>query len=143
MKTTERTTLKTSGTEQVNKLLSKLIKAQEKGDTEAFANFFAHDQNMVNIGTDLDEIWYDWPSFYNWMRQMLRDNKGIHISAKDTRVTLSKNGDVAWYSQLIDTCLETKGEPTSIEGFRHTGVMEKRNSKWLIVQSHMSAPQHT
>lgn len=124
----------------VKATLSKMLRAQEKGDLKAFASSFAHDKDMVNIGTDLDEIWYDWDSFYSWMNGAISKRNGYTITEKDTHITLNKTGDTAWYSQLLDTCLETKGEPFNLEGFRHTGVMEKRDNKWVIVQSHVSAP---
>ncbi|MCT4648288.1 MAG: nuclear transport factor 2 family protein [Carboxylicivirga sp.] len=121
-------------------VLDQLIKAQEKGDLKTFSSCFAQDENTVNIGTDLDEIWYNWGSFYDWMQSAIHNRSDYSITSKDTRIQLSKSEDVAWYSQLLDTCLETKGEPFSIEGFRHTGVLEKRNDQWLIVQSHISIP---
>lgn len=124
----------------VRATLSKMLEAQENGNIQAFAETFAHDQDMVNIGTDLDEVWYSWESFFNWMAPAISNRKGYSITEKETHITLSKNENVAWYSQLLDTCLETKGEPFNINGFRHTGVMEKRNDKWLIVQSHISIP---
>lgn len=124
----------------IKSTLSKMIKAQEKGDMKAFASAFAHDSNVVNIGTDLDEVWYNWSTFYDWMSESIKTKKGLTITEKDTHITLSKKGDIAWYSQLLDTCFETKGEPFNPEGFRHTGVMEKRGTEWVIVQSHISAP---
>ncbi|MCU4165839.1 nuclear transport factor 2 family protein [Carboxylicivirga caseinilyticus] len=120
--------------------LSRMLRAQEEGDLYTFATTFAHNSDLVNIGTDLDEIWYGWKDFYSWMEAAITDRKGYTITAKDTHISLSQSGDVAWYSQLLDTCYETKGEPFNLEGFRHTGVMEKRDSKWVIVQSHVSAP---
>ncbi len=120
--------------------LSKMLRAQENADLPTFAECFAHDDDMVNIGTDLDEIWYSWNSFYSWMGKAISQRTGYTITEKDTHIVLSKNGDIAWYSQLLDTCLETKGEPFNLEGFRHTGVMEKRGNNWVIVQSHVSAP---
>jgi ketosteroid isomerase-like protein len=72
------------------------------------------------------------------MRKMIETRKGLKINAKNTNLNVSDNGDVAWYSQLIDTCIETKGDPFRLEGFRHTGVMLKINNQWKIIQSHMS-----
>ena len=125
---------------EIKDTLSMMLRAQEEGDLSTFASTFAHDNDMINIGTDLDEIWHNWSSFYTSMESAIIDGKGYTITEKDTHVKLSQSGDVAWYSQLLDTCLETKGEPFNLEGFRHTGVMEKRNEKWVIVQSHISAP---
>ncbi|MCU4155721.1 nuclear transport factor 2 family protein [Carboxylicivirga sp. A043] len=124
-------------------VLDKLIKSQEKGDLQEFSTCFAQDDKTVNIGTDLDEIWYGWQAFYDWMTTAIVNKPDYTIASKDTRIQLSQNKDVAWYSQLLDTCFETKGEPFRLEGFRHTGVLEKRDNKWLIVQSHISIPDNT
>ena len=125
---------------EVKAVLHKLIKAQETGDINVFEKCFAHDDSLVHIGTDHDEVWYDWDGFFELMKVQLEQRKGSVINYKDTTVRHNSNGDVAWYSQLIDRCPETKGDDICIEGFRHTGVMEKRDGRWLIVQSHISVP---
>lgn len=123
-------------------VLDKLIKSQEEGDLATFSSCFAKDEQTVNIGTDLDEIWYGWNAFYDWMRSAITNKPDYSIASKDTRIHISKNKDIAWYSQLLDTCFETKGEPFRLEGFRHTGVLECRKNHWLIVQSHISVPDN-
>jgi len=125
---------------EVEIVLQKLNKAQETGDINVFKECFAHDNNLVHIGTDHDEIWYDWDEYFKLMKVQLEQRKGSVINYKNTTVRHNSNGDVAWYSQLIDRCPETKDDDVCLEGFRHTGVMEKRNGKWLIVQSHISVP---
>ena len=130
-------------TAPIMQVLDILIQSQEAGNLEAFSNCFAQDENTVNIGTDLDEIWYGWSSFYEWMGTAINNKPDYTVASKDTRIQIGKSNDVAWYSQLLDTCFETKGEPFRIEGFRHTGVMEKRDGRWLIVQSHISIPDNT
>ncbi|NPA36967.1 MAG: nuclear transport factor 2 family protein [Chlorobi bacterium] len=125
---------------EVKQVLNKLIKSQEKGDIGSFAECFAHDVALVHIGTDADEVWYNWDDFYQLMKKQLSERKGITINHKNTTVRHNKNRDVAWYFQLLDRCPETKGDDVCIEGFRHTGVMEKRNGQWMIVQSHISFP---
>lgn len=132
-----------NATAPVKSLLDNLIKSQESSDIQLFAKCFAHDENTTNIGTDLDEIWYGWNAFNKWMTTAFQNKPNYTIAAKDTRIQMGKNGDIAWYSQLLDTCIETKGEPFRLEGFRHTGVVEKRDHKWLIVQSHISIPDNT
>ena len=125
---------------EVSDVLIRLIKAEEQGDIDTFADCFAHDDTLLHIGTDRDEIWYDWNSFYVFIKTRLEKQKGSTINHKDSVVHHNASGDTAWYSQLIDRCPETKGDDVSIEGFRHTGVMEKRDGKWVIVQSHLSFP---
>ena len=125
----------------VKLLLRKLITAQETGDINAFSECFTHNNNAVHIGTDQDEIWYNWQDFFNLMKIQLEQHKGSTINHKNTTVHHNSTGDVAWYSQLIDRCPQTNGDDVCIEGFRHTGVMEKKDDKWMIVQSHISFPK--
>ncbi|WP_439183468.1 nuclear transport factor 2 family protein [Carboxylicivirga taeanensis] len=127
----------------IKTVLDTLITSQENGNLQEFCNCFAQDEHTMNIGTDIDEIWYGWTDFYEWMTHAIHNKPDYTISAKDTRIQLSNDKNVAWYSQLLDTCFETKGEPFRLEGFRHTGVLEKRNGQWLIVQSHISVPDNS
>jgi ketosteroid isomerase-like protein len=57
---------------------------------------------------------------------------------RDMRITLSRSGDVAWYSCILDDYGEWKGQPYAWKNTRWTGVLEKRDGKWLIVQMHFS-----
>jgi hypothetical protein len=119
-------------------LLNALLEAQETGNIELFASCFKHDSSIVNIGTDIDEYWVGWKPFYAYMKQMIQLRHGLKITSKNTKIDVSPEADVAWYSQLIDTCIETKKDPFRLEGFRHTGVMQKVDGYWKIVQSHVS-----
>jgi hypothetical protein len=117
-----------------------LLSSQEKGDIESFTDCFLHDSSVVHIGTDVDEYFTTWRDYLHQIDEFLISRKGHEINAKETRIRLNKEQNTAWYSQLIDTCYETKGEITRIEGFRHTGVLIKTENGWKIVQSHVSAP---
>ncbi len=66
--------------------------------------------------------------------------KAISSDIKDLRVNLSKGGDVAWFSCLLDDMGEWEGKPVGWKDCRWTGVLEKRNSQWLLVQQHFSLP---
>lgn len=130
-------------TEAIKKILQKILRSQEKSDLEAFANCFLHNSSVVHIGTDMDEYFTSWNDYFHWMDDVLNSQKEHEINEKETRIYVSEDGQTAWYSQLIDTCYETKGEITRIEGFRHTGVLIKTSEGWKIVQSHISAPTET
>ena len=60
----------------------------------------------------------------------------------DETLVIHKSGDVAWFSTRLDgdaTPIE-KGEQISVRGIRITGVLEKRDSGWRVVQYHSSRP---
>jgi len=129
-------------TAPIKAVLNELLRTQEEGDIKGFSNCFAQDENTINIGTDIDEVWIGWKDFFEWMKEAIQNKQDYTISEKNTRIFIGQSNDVAWYSQLLDTCFETKSEPVRIEGFRHTGVLEKRDKRWLIVQSHISVPDN-
>ena len=66
------------------------------------------------------------------------DFKAIRYEIRDLRIKLSKSGDVAWFYCLLDDINEWKGEPANWENTRWTGVLEKRDGRWVTVQQHFS-----
>jgi ketosteroid isomerase-like protein len=70
-----------------------------------------------------------------WMNP---DFKAIRYEIKDLSINISKSGDVSWWYCMLDDINEWKEEPASWENTRWTGVLEKRNGNWVIVQQHFS-----
>ena len=83
--------------------------------TRGFDEFAAH-----------AEVWRD-PKF-----------KGTTFKFRDLDITFSQSGDVAWYSCHLDDENEWNGQPASWLNVRWTGVLEKREGDWVIVQMHFS-----
>ena len=54
------------------------------------------------------------------------------------RCHLSGSGEVAWFSAILDDCYIWDGEPGCWKDTRWTGVLEKRDGRWQIVQTHFS-----
>ena len=54
------------------------------------------------------------------------------------RCHLSRSGEVAWFSAILDDCYTWDGEPGCWKDTRWTGVLEKRAGRWQIVQMHFS-----
>jgi ketosteroid isomerase-like protein len=66
------------------------------------------------------------------------DTKYLRHEVSDLNIHLSRSGDVAWFSAILDDCGEYKGESGCWEDTRWTGVLEKRDGRWVIVQMHFS-----
>jgi hypothetical protein len=69
---------------------------------------------------------------------MSPDFKAIGYEIRDLRINISQSGGVAWFFCRLDDINEWKGEPASWLNVRWTGVLEKRNGKWMMVQMHFS-----
>ena len=57
---------------------------------------------------------------------------------KDLKITLSQSGENAWFYCNLNDMNTWKGQPANWENARWTGVLEKRNDRWVIVQQHFS-----
>jgi ketosteroid isomerase-like protein len=66
------------------------------------------------------------------------DFKAIRYTISDLHINLSASCDFAWFYCMLDDINEWKGQPASWENTRWTGVLEKRNDQWTIVQMHFS-----
>lgn len=64
--------------------------------------------------------------------------KAIKADLKDLRISLSRSGECAWWSCYLDDFNEWDGKPANWENVRWTGVLEKREGNWRIVQMHFS-----
>lgn len=64
--------------------------------------------------------------------------KAISYEIRDLDIQISQSGTVAWWYCILDDINEWKGQPANWVNTRWTGVVEKRNGKWVIVQQHFS-----
>lgn len=64
--------------------------------------------------------------------------KAIRYEIRDLKINLSQSGTVAWYFCVLDDINEWNGQPACWMNTRWTGVLEKREKKWVIVQMHFS-----
>jgi ketosteroid isomerase-like protein len=69
---------------------------------------------------------------------MSPDFKAVRFDIKDLKIKLSKSGEVAWFFCLLDDINEYKGKPANWENTRWTGVLEKRDGRWVVAQQHFS-----
>ncbi|NIN11723.1 MAG: hypothetical protein GTO61_10050 [Gemmatimonadales bacterium] len=68
------------------------------------------------------------------------DFRAVRYEIRDLQVTLSRAGNVAWFFCVLDDINEWQGQPASWINTRWTGVLEKRDGRWVMVQMHFSNP---
>lgn len=78
---------------------------------------------------ELSGIWLD-PRF-----------EATDYKIKELRINLSADGQVAWFSCFLDDHALWDGKRIGWDNARWTGVLEKRDGRWLIAQMHFSFPQ--
>jgi ketosteroid isomerase-like protein len=116
-------------TEVVAKVIDAFHTAASKADEEAYFNLMA--PNGVFLGTDATENW-DKAAFRAFAHPHFSQGKGWTFTPRDRHVYLSRDGQVAWFDELLDSA--TYGE------CRGTGVLEKLDGQWKIAQYHLTIP---
>lgn len=109
-------------------------------DIQLLYSIMANDSNFMEI-QPVDRVVRGFKEFKRnepiWMSP---DFKAIRYEIKDLTINISQLGNVAWFYCKLDDINEWKGEPSSWENIRWTGVLEKREGNWVIVQTHFSFP---
>ncbi|MBU0983890.1 MAG: nuclear transport factor 2 family protein [candidate division Zixibacteria bacterium] len=109
-------------------------------DTTLLYSVMAHDSELFYFGpNDAGNI-----SGFAEFRQlvegffMLDDFKATSYEIRDLKINFSSGGEVAWFSCRLDDYGEWKGQPTAWDDCRWSGVLEKRDGHWVLVQMHFS-----
>lgn len=113
----------------VSRTLDSFHDAAAVGDEERYFQILPDDS--VFLGTDATERWTgkEFRSFA--MRYFKRKSAWTYVPF-ERHVTLSKNGDTAWFDEALDNA--GYGE------CRGTGVMVKRADRWVILQYNLTVP---
>lgn len=109
-------------------------------DRERFKSIFAKDEDFFTYYPNSNDTIVGWSQFEKLLNQWMDPrSKVISFDIRDLRLVISRTGEVAWFSAVVDDEGEWDGKPWGTKGIRWTGVVEKREGQWVIVQQHMSS----
>ena len=107
-------------TATINTLLDHWHKAAAEAN---FNNYFnALSEASIFIGTDATENW-DKKAFITFAKPYFDKGKAWHFTPLERHVFLSKDGETAWFDELLDTQMKI---------CRGSGVLVKENKVWKI-----------
>jgi ketosteroid isomerase-like protein len=109
-----------------------------KKDFKLFYSSIANDSNFISV-TPYNRVKFGFETVRKdsafWGSPHF---KAIRHELRDWQINFSQSGDIAWFFCYLDDINEWKGQPANWENARWTGVLEKQNGKWRIVQQHFS-----
>ncbi len=112
----------------------------ETKDMNLLSKIMANDADMVNYGTDANEIFVGFKAFKDSITPMLSSVSGIKINVRNQTINVDADGNAAWFSEIWDWDISMGGQTMQQHNLRLTGVLEKRDFNWVIVQFHNSVP---
>ena len=125
----------------VESVIHQFFDALNEQDLATMSRITAHDDDMVHIGTDTGEFWVGWQHLREDTIQMFEGLQSYSADIQNLRISLSQSDDVAWFSFILNTEVKTEEETVHTNNSRYTGVMEKRDDHWQLVQTHLSMPE--
>jgi ketosteroid isomerase-like protein len=129
--------------DKVEMVLERYVIASEKQDLDLIHNIWAPDTNIMVIGTEGTERLIGWSEIQDAFRVQFNSIQQPYLSVHDQVIGINPTGTTAWFSEVLNYSFIRDEKPVRLEGVRFTGVMERRDSVWLIVQSHLSLPAAT
>ncbi len=135
----EPTTQNTGQPQLIEKIVYDSIAWALTKDRARLESIIAHDDDYFSFHPDgLDGV-HGYAEFEQgfdlWMDPRF---EATTTEVRQFRCHLSRSGNVAWFSAILDDCFTWDGRPGCWKDTRWTGVLEKREGKWLIVQMHFS-----
>lgn len=124
--------------EKITQIISSCIGWAKDKNLDLLFSVIANDTNYISVSPGKRVV-----KKFEDVKQMVPfwmspDFKYVRHELKDLEITFAKCGEVAWFYCVLDDINTYKGAPASWENARWTGVVEKREGKWVIVQQHFS-----
>ena len=107
-------------------------------DFKLLFNTVANDSNYLSVHPS-DRIIRGFDHFKK-NSETFRNPEFLYVKheIKDLSINISRSGDVAWFYCCLNDINTWEGQPANWENARWTGVLEKRDGFWVIVQQHFS-----
>ncbi|OFX88116.1 MAG: hypothetical protein A2W99_10790 [Bacteroidetes bacterium GWF2_33_16] len=121
-------------TETINSVIGWAINK----DFDRFFNSIANDSDFISV-TPYKRVKFGFEEVKRdtafWANPKF---KAISHELKDLKIQLSNSGNTAWFYCILNDINEWDGQPANWENVAWTGVLEKRNGKWVVVMQHYS-----
>lgn len=108
--------------QKISQTLDDLNNYAAQADFIKYFDLFADES--VFIGTDATEIWTK-PEFMKYAKPHFDNGKAWTFKTVKRNITVSKNGKLAWFDEILDTQMKI---------CRGSGVLEKIGNRWKIRQ---------
>jgi ketosteroid isomerase-like protein len=125
---------------RVDSVIRASIEWAVQKDTAAMFRLFAQDSALFWFSPDSAGTTRGFAAQKRVVEEVFMNPAFVAIGTdiRDMQIHLSRGGDVAWWSCILDDRNTWQGRPANWENVRWTGVVEKREGRWVIVQQHFS-----
>jgi len=112
--------------QKINSMLDQWHKDAATANGDGYFALMADD--AIYIGTDATEHWMK-EQFYSFAKPYFDAGKAWSFTATERNIYFSKDKNVAWFDELLDTWMGV---------CRGSGVLEKINGEWKLQHYHLA-----
>lgn len=123
---------------EVTQVLSRYFRAYEERSEDLVSETVYNGAETVAFGTDKSEYWVGYNNIYDTFLKQIERIKETSWDRKNIHLDLSNDGSIAWFAETLHGSFLSAGR-IDIH-LRMTGVLEKIDGQWKIVQFHRSVP---
>lgn len=128
---------------EVEKIIHDAIGCALTKDLDRLFSIMAQDDDFFIFHPDSKSTIVGFEAFKKlearvWMKD---EFKATDFTVRELHVKFAEMGNAAWFSCFLDDHAEWNGQPIGWDNARWTGMLEKRNGRWVIVQMHFSFPK--
>jgi hypothetical protein len=121
-------------------MLQKYIIANEAGNLAMIDEIWANDSLVYSIGTDRHDVFVGFDALRKKFSEQFERFENTFISSRDQVIYVHPQCETAWFSEVLQYNYTQGPKAKEYPDLRFTGFLEKRDGKWAIIQTHLSAP---
>jgi len=125
-------------TDNIRNVLNEIDKALVTEDLNLYSKHIAPDL-ITGFGIASKKI-VGWNEMSKSLRKAWADHDREVIKTQSQTIRIHDSGQVAWWTEVFDFSFDHKGVQVTLKDVRTTGVLEKHDGRWLVVQLHSSFP---
>lgn len=125
---------------EVRRVIETSIGWAKTKDTTALYDCFMQDSTLFFFNPNNAGNMHGFDNFVKQTNEVFLNDafKAIRYDIKDMKLGISQSGQSAWWSCYLDDINEWDGKPANWINVRWSGVLDKRDGKWKIMQMHFS-----
>jgi ketosteroid isomerase-like protein len=124
----------------ISKILDDLAASTESGNFQGIQKIWWPSEDVLLIGTESGEKLVGWTAISKAIKKQFRTFGETLISITDQSIWVNEDASVAWFFEELNYNFVYEEKAMTFEGIRFTGVMQKHDGQWRLVQQHMSIP---
>ncbi|KAF5054492.1 SnoaL-like domain protein [anaerobic digester metagenome] len=120
--------------------LQKYVIANEAKNISMIEELWANDSAVLSLGTDRRDVIRGFEAVKQTFASQFERFEDTFIAARDLDIYVHPSCESGWFSEILQYNYTIGDKSYEYSDLRFSGFLEKRDGKWVIIHTHLSAP---